>query len=104
MVGEVPGGLRLIHPGDGIAQRNQLIQRRELAEFDPPAQGVGWPTSSAANGALESISALVSYVELDVTHLMPRRWLCRGGRDGERVALAGEGKPDRVLGIIVGRC
>ena len=39
MVGEVVPGLGFGHAGQGVAQRDPLVEGGEGAEFDPPTQG-----------------------------------------------------------------
>ena len=74
---EVAAGLGGGHAGHGVAQPDPLVERGEDAESHPSPQG-RLPDQQAGEGAVESMSWLVSYAELGVTHLMPRRRLCRG--------------------------
>jgi len=58
VVGEVVAGLGFGHGGQGVTQRDALVQGGARTEFDPP-QGAFGPSAAPVNGATESISRLV---------------------------------------------
>ena len=72
VVGEVVAGLGFGHAGQGVAQRDPLVQCGKAPRLIRRRR-VGWPSSRPVNGATESISLLVSS-RSSLSWLAESRW------------------------------
>jgi len=76
VVADVPGGLVAGHALHLVADGDPLVEGGQDAELDVVPQG-GLGDQDGRERVLESISWLVSYLELQITDLMPGLRLCR---------------------------